>query len=149
LIYSGSLELYNNTGLDAETTYFYKAFAVYADDTGTHYSLGVATNATTADTPDYQPWDGYPDSPDLTVDYPYQAIYTYSSYTRLIIATTPFTGGTYNLIQSLIPPNYKIYTLAGTWQEGGSNECSAFVHANFDIYKTGDPLTLIFAQDTF
>jgi hypothetical protein len=51
LIYSGSLELYNNTGLDAETTYFYKAFAVYSDDTGTHYSLGVVTNATTESEP--------------------------------------------------------------------------------------------------
>jgi hypothetical protein len=73
LIYSGTNESYNNTGLDAETTYFYKIFAVYADDTGSHYSLGVVTNATTLVQP-VQEWENVPDSPEPLDDYPYELI---------------------------------------------------------------------------
>jgi hypothetical protein len=92
LIYSGTNQAYNNTGLDAETTYFYKVFAVYADDTGTHYSLGVVTNATTSS--GYQSWEGYADSPDLLGDYPYEFIIE-GTYPALYCSDTrPYYNGT-------------------------------------------------------
>ena len=74
-IYTGAGESYDDTGRSAETTYFYKIFASY-EDHGTHYSLGVYGNATTDANP-YQEWDAYPQSPQPTSEYPYQAITRY------------------------------------------------------------------------
>lgn len=41
--------------------------------------------------PDYQPWDGYPDSPVLTADYPYQVIfdvnYNYPEYSNFLFVS--------------------------------------------------------------
>ena len=46
LEYSGALELFDDTGLAADTFYHYKIFAVYSDN-GTYYSLGVSDSETT------------------------------------------------------------------------------------------------------
>jgi len=44
IIYAGSATSFNHTGLNIGTTYYYKAWSVL---TGTNYSLGMTTNATT------------------------------------------------------------------------------------------------------
>lgn len=44
IIYKGTLEAFDHTGLDANTTYYYKAWSVNASN---HYSSGVTANATT------------------------------------------------------------------------------------------------------
>jgi hypothetical protein len=72
LVYSGAGTSYNNTGLTALTTYFYKIFAVY-EDAGTFYSEGINLQETTL-APACQAWAGHPDSPLYTVDWPYQCI---------------------------------------------------------------------------
>ena len=53
---------------------------------------GVDVGAFTPPTPDYQPWESYPDSPVLTADFPYQVVYTLeNSTTRLLVSETQIT----------------------------------------------------------
>jgi len=51
LIYSGYNESFADTGLDPATTYYYKVFAQYINDSGTYYSTGVSGSATTEAAP--------------------------------------------------------------------------------------------------
>jgi hypothetical protein len=162
LIYSGSLELYNNTGLDAETTYFYKAFAVYSDDTGTHYSLGVVTNATTGVDP-VQEWDVYPDSPLPTSQYPYQLIghnyYNYKDRMSLNMSTAPLytrkvsSGHNDVIAQGYV--NVIVYVLSlGEWVYFNTYTQTDLqwdwgdLQANHDVYSDPDCTVVYFEKTT-
>ena len=48
IIYNGDAQTYNHSGLNAATTYYYKAYSVDAD---LNYSAGITDNATTASAP--------------------------------------------------------------------------------------------------
>ncbi len=165
LVYSGSNESYNNTGLDPETLYYYKVFAVYVNDSGTYYSSGISGSETTdeAAIPDYQQWASYPDSPVLTSSFPYQAIW-YS----------PTAGVNYRI--GLIASTHKIYKNSSTicgggnttntkiylMPVGGSNWGSAnpfgfyqyaagdmeMKEANYDVYEDSTLTTVYFAKTT-
>jgi hypothetical protein len=108
-LYSGALEVYNNTGLDGGTEYFYKIFAVH-NDGGTYYSDGVTDSATTPIL--VQQWeDGVPDSPVPTDDYPYQCIEGAAIPDRLFVATDAYFAFGYQAELTLIYGTAKRYDL--------------------------------------
>jgi hypothetical protein len=122
LAYSGALELYNNTGLDADTLYYYKLFAVYVDSR-THYSDGITESATT----EAAGWENYPPTP--TLNYPdrtYQAIIKRlnQNVTKLICSDTSMglwdCSGTFG--------DFRMFNLNGLW-----NDLSVYVYDGLNV----------------
>jgi uncharacterized repeat protein (TIGR02059 family) len=261
LIYNGTNESYNNTGLTAGTTYFYKVFAKYNINGIAYYSTGVndsettsvappilqsaATNTagtvitltfdkamanpsgkhaqfsataagsarsitaaalnadttkidltlasavtsgqtvtisytagdvTSADTSPlasfsgqsvinnvvspYQQWaSGYPQSPALTLDYPYQVIITKSTNTYLFMSTRPMYKYTAdNDFYLLANSSTKIckqplWTFYGDWNDISSNfkfldSPYTILQANNDVYNNSALTTIAFAKTT-
>lgn len=117
----------------------------------------ILLNKTEEAIPDYQPWDSFPDTPDLTVDYPYQFVLNKPGYEYLLISKEPMKyryDSTINFYGDTIR-----YSLSdGSWTspyagyENGDSKSNVSFHkdylaeANYDILWTND--TLLFAKTT-
>lgn len=104
----------------------------------------------------YQRWDGYPDSPLLTIDYPYQAIWLNSTGTAfLFMSKTPIFTYESDGLQSTgagqswyKAPQYEwLFTSAGVLQFSESS-VSSILQANNDVYDDNTFTTVRFAQTT-
>ncbi len=152
LIYSGALELYNNTGLDELTLYYYKIFAVYSDS-GTYYSPGVSGSATTEGV--YQQWTGYPQSPFLLSLYPYEIINNEGAipvlharlerpyYVNAVneLRGTGASGVYYQLIGGA-------WVYQGTWGTIGGYAIPFCVESNFNLRDTQDESGILYFAKT-
>jgi len=95
---------------------------------------------------DYQQWAAYPDSPELTSSYPYQAITRYLTFYYVFMSPSRlfYTGG---YINSSGTSDAAFYSLNGSvWEGGNFNEtqlpADEVIEANYDVYisqYTGDP----------
>jgi hypothetical protein len=125
----------------------------------------IAASGGSAPVSEYQEWDGYPDSPRLTTEYPYQCVYSLAGIYYLIISGDPFykvyTGGKYRLLTSATTTAYGYYitTKGNAWIDNfGPYDDYAelvvatndfiFEEANNDIYGEIELSTVVFAKTT-
>jgi hypothetical protein len=167
LIYSGTGEAFSDTGLAASTQYYYKIFAKYLDGEVVSYSDGVMVSETTdVFVNPYQEWSGYPDSPVLTSEFPYQAIFTMDGgYVRLVCASYPIYRtvdyAVWTLQQYGEHPRRSYNLDNNTWVKrtdfpdvhtylyGDVKSYNpVFAEANNDVYLGSSLTTLIFSKTT-
>lgn len=155
LLYSGTALSYSDTGLSAETTYYYKLFTQYDVDGWMFYSAGQIANATTEPgATSYQQWENYPDSPVLTEDYPYQVVFDYAGGKKLWVTTAPFSLYSANELRIKtfgVTPNIYYELNAGDWLQIGAYNVQTFTtleEANNDIYTDSTLSTVYFAKTT-
>ena len=160
LVYNGTGETYNDGSRTPETTYYYRIFAKNTISGLTYYSTGVSAYATTPAS-EYQTWAGYPDSPLLTADYPYQAIFQgdYLAPYNIpwLVLCNDLSGFRVNTTsipgQTLFPSvNSQLYTYSGgMWNlytnSGNTYSAAYFIEANHDVYEF-DQVTVYFSQTT-
>lgn len=99
----------------------------------------------------YQAWAGYPDTPVLTADYPYQTVISAFGNPYLFLATTPFfmvegLGGVKNA-----QPLTRYNIVGGVWQFLDVLDpvfASTPIEANNDIYTDATLTVVHFAKTT-
>lgn len=105
----------------------------------------------------YQRWDGYPDSPLLTEDYPYQVIFLRSTGTAfLFMSKTPIFTYESDGLQSTgtgeswyKAPQYAwLFTGAGDGIKFSESVVGSILQANNDVYTDNTFTTVRFAQTT-
>lgn len=100
----------------------------------------------------YQEWSGYPDSPDLTSAYPYQAIYYSQNYnsTYRMLSTSPLWKES-NLLKGVAGTKVSMF-YAGAWEPlenlTTQGQTILIYEANNPIYTDATLTTVHFAQTT-
>lgn len=108
----------------------------------------------TPPTPDYQPWENYPDSPVLTEDYPYQAVIGSGSWRALIYSKAQFRIESGILQDGMSENGSNVYfrPLSGqAWGDeaaGGVPTSYPIYEANNDIYTDATLTSVYFAKTT-
>jgi hypothetical protein len=101
----------------------------------------------------YQQWAGYPDSPLLTDDYPYQAIIRYTATYYIVLTTAKLYHDTDDKVRAVGGVAIKQYTYSGgVWvyshDRTDISSVYSFSQANNDVYWEVGCTTTWFAQTT-
>lgn len=107
----------------------------------------------------YQKWDGYPDSPVLTTQYPYQAIVLSGSNITLLVSSGQiylYESGRLSVVlgsnckaYELISSNWTLLSSYTNYQYSWWYGYGSFIQANNDIYNNSSLSVVLFNRTTF